>query len=623
MIKTRSQRQSRLQRRVFCNDIMFLIAPFLLILLLFSGRSEAFQFPSGQTNQYSLGSKLSIQSTTAGRGVVLKSNKRQPLSSLLFSSPSIEGRSESGKNSTDSTNNDGPLHANTKELETAQRLASNDDVNDNNNKDALKEATALRAMAEELRAEAKVMELELKRKATKQQQEKDKIVDEMIDTLFLPLQYQDPMIGEDEEEKKDIDAEDSSSSTPTKSVKRIPDARVVADRLRQGKFTREQVLSVVDRLFAQHHDAIHGAILLGEGAAINSTATKTKPQEPSQRGSEVNVDGRYFDYFQVFLQAASFLDLTFEDVVAKPPTTATSQESISQAAANTTSFTPPPPPSFVTSGKMSKAIQSRVGKLREMIQADVNRKIAEQSATATNTVVNVSSRMGLSHQYFIGGSKSSNTTSNPRKEYPGGTPNFIPLWIPSSYIPYIVSMNKQYQKNLKNNPQANATNAVFEIVRNSTLDSAELEILKSKVLLGSRFYMTSSEFAPGAALFRGNMRVSLGNVPKVVPSLEEGKNQTFKINNNTAMVFADIQKRLKASGLEEKVQLFVLPDPEALLRAETEQPSNRKPTSSRRPHIEASMDPEQKPVILALPKALTPDESKLEKEWIRKIGKVR
>ena len=265
---------------------------------------------------------------------------------------------------------------------------------------------------------------------------------------------------------------------------------------------------------------------------------------------------------------------------------------------------------------MSKAIQSRVSQLRETIQADVNRKIAEK--IVSNQVVNVSSSMGWSHQYFIGGKNNGTST----KEFSGETPSFIPLWIPSAYIPYIVSLNKKFQRS--SDASTNATITPFEIVRNSTLESAELEILKNKVLLGSRFYMTSYEFAPGAALFRGNMRTSLGSVPTVAHSMQDGKNQTTKAiyNNNTAMVFADIQERLIENGLGDKVQLFVLPDPEAILRAEEERPSNRKPTASRRPHGEASTDPEQKPVILALPKALTPDESKLKKGWIRKIGKV-
>jgi len=124
------------------------------------------------------------------------------------------------------------------------------------------------------------------------------------------------------------------------------------------------------------------------------------------------------------------------------------------------------------------------------------------------------------------------------------------------------------------------------------------------------------------------------------------------------MVFADIQERLNNVGLGEKVQLFVLPDPEAEVslaeplnkrfiamdkwrmdlnkRIGYEDSAERKvPYSSERkvpysaerkvPYSAERKVPLEasKPVILALPKELTPDESKPKKGWIRKIGKVR
>ena len=115
---------------------------------------------------------------------------------------------------------------------------------------------------------------------------------------------------------------------------------------------------------------------------------------------------------------------------------------------------------------------------------------------------------------------------------------------------------------------------------------------------------------------RGNIRTSLRRVPSSVvigtndcgivrdnkgnKIKKSNTNQNNAIkdeihihDNNTAMVFADIQERLDKAGLGEKVQLFLLP----------EKPIGR-------------------PVILALPKALSPDESKLKKSWIRKIVKV-
>jgi hypothetical protein len=276
---------------------------------------------------------------------------------------------------------------------------------------------------------------------------------------------------------------------------------------------------------------------------------------------------------------------------------------------------------FVTSGQIGKAIQSRISELRQLKQAELNRRIAAE----TNRIATMSSSSsGWSPQYS--GSANNGTSAS------GNTPSFIPLWIPSAYIPYILSLNKS--RRTPSSPSAskgattNATTPVipFAVIRNSTLEATELEILKNKVLIGSRFYMTSFEFAPGAALFRGNMRTSLGNVPTVVPPLETSKNNNrTKNNNNTAMVFDDIRDRLETAGLADKVQLFVLPDPEAALLAESSSRMSPMAMGMRRPSIDAAAPPseEEKPVILALPKKLTPDESKLKKGWIRKIGKVR
>ena len=634
------------RRRPLQKDVTMSILPFPFLLLLLSGeylpRNDAFQFRSIQNAPF-LDGPLIGKSRDASTILFPKQETRRQQefqyenSALFLSSPSIDGRSESGKNTTEAVDID---ITSTKDKEIPVLSAKVEESTPP--ADAVAEATALRAMAEELRAEARAMELDIKQRATKEKEAKNAVIDEMIETLFLPLQYQDPQSnGLDATTNKDAStsvakAQEESQSTTAASQTRIPDARVVGDRMRQGKFTREQVLSVVDRLFEKHHKAIDGAIQQ-EGMAFSNITQAFEENEPIQQGNQVSVDGQYYDYFHVLVQAASFLDLTFDEAVTKstPESTvsssssSTSREPSSTTATFNVSTTSFPEPSFVTSGLISKAIRSRIGELRESQKVEWNRKIAE--GTSTNKVVNVSSSLGWSHQYIVGGRGNSTemTASASRNGFSGGTPSFVPMWIPSTYIPYIASLNKDFKKSsAASSPQAtaNATNAnvPFAIVHNSTLERAELDILKNEVLLGSRFYVTSVEYAPGAALFRGNMRAALSSLPEVVPSLQAtNQNQTkSNFDNNTAMVFEDIQERLKESGLADKVQLFVLPDPEAIYRAEEANPSSNKPTFSRRPHIEASMDPPEEPVILALPKKLTPDESKLKKGWIQKIGKV-
>ena len=130
-----------------------------------------------------------------------------------------------------------------------------------------------------------------------------------------------------------------------------------------------------------------------------------------------------------------------------------------------------------------------------------------------------------------------------------------PMWVPSSFLPYIISSGK------------------------STLGPEQVELLETNVLRGSRFFVTSSDSIPGAAIFRGNLRALTGTMMQ---------NATAQ---QTSLVFGEIQERLQAEGLGDAVQLFFLPDPEwRFKRDEVQQGA--------------------KPVLLALSKSVSPDMSK-------------
>jgi hypothetical protein len=153
---------------------------------------------------------------------------------------------------------------------------------------------------------------------------------------------------------------------------------------------------------------------------------------------------------------------------------------------------------------------------------------------------------------------------------------------------------------------------------------------------------------------RGNIRTSLGRVPSSVVlgtnddgaarDNNKGKNMVhnyifrllgkyrnkIKINtnkdgihhqhdNNTAMVFADIQERLDKVGLGEKIQLFLLPDPEGISASGPSRTTTMGATYNADSSTETPVG--SRPVILALPKALSPDESKLKRSWIHNFGR--
>lgn len=659
--KRRRQLQSQ-RRQVVGNDVVSTV-PFVFLLLLLSGshlpKNDAFPLVPIQQNDYSI-KPSTIKSTEKSLGLtndLFRRRKRQlqfhgeDSFVLSLSSRSLDGRSEkSEKAEIIDKGKSG----------SKESTPSGMDQPEESSPATVAEAKVLRAKAEELRAEARVMELELKQRASKRQREKDAITDELIATLFLPLQYQDPQLTANPASAESGTEASEATTTTAAATMTIPDARVVADRLRQGKYTRQQIISVVDRLYQQHHKVNE------QGGAVdfmNTTESqgmeKEEEQHQKQQEPEKGVGvlpsskGRYSNYFQVLVLAAGLLDESivanaktpFEDATKTTKSTATTQtestspeptssaQSVPSLKTSLSSFNISSSPlaspiSFVMSGHIGKAIQSRIGELRQMKQVELNRRIAAETNRIASMSASSSSSSGWSPEYST---STSNGTSISIAEFSGQTPSFIPMWIPSAYIPYILSLDKSSGSPPLESTTTTATTTnvtaplvPFTIIRNSSLESKELEILKNKVLLGSRFYMTSFEFAPGAALFRGNMRMSLGNVPTVVPSLENGQNKTAQrqINNNTAMVFADIQERLESAGLGDKVQLFVLPDPEGMI-AESSRRSSSVTTPMRRPHIEAAAKPEEAPVILALPKKLTPDESKLKKGWIRKIGKVR
>lgn len=647
------RRQSQERRKVVGNDALPI---FLYLLVLFSRshlpKCDAFPLPPMNKIVTTTPTRRS-QSTTNKIFLGLERRNRQKqfhcYSTLSLQSQSIDGRSDS---------NDGN-EITEKKKSDSKELPSPDSAEVIEPSPAtIAEANALRARAEELRAEARAMELELRQQASKQQREKDAVTDEMIATLFLPLQYQDPQltVNSGGVESGDKHTPSKKSSPTAAAAATIPDARVVADRLRQGKFSRQQIMAVVDRLYEQHHDTNENEGGLPVTNTSESQRLEGKEQQHLKQGQRgvsggetaiPSGNGRYSDYFHVLVQAAVLLD---ESIVANtlvedtpkttkstaiqtgsvsPEATSSSASPVSlssssssllssfnfSSSASSPSSAIPTQTSFVTSGQIGKAIQSRIGELQKLKQAELNRRIAAE----TNRIATMSPSSGWSQEYS--GSSNNGTSVSSTGKLSGETPAFVPLWIPSTYIPYILSLDDKSTLPSPENSSSNSTQPVvpFAVIRNSSLEATELEILKEKVLLGSRFYMTSFEFAPGAALFRGNMRTSLANVPAVVPSLESNKNRTIqkRINNNTAMVFADIQDRLEAAGLRDKVQLFVLPDPEATIAQ-----SSRTETRQR-PHIESSLPHEEDPVILALPKKLTPDESKLEKGWIRKVGKVR
>jgi hypothetical protein len=132
----------------------------------------------------------------------------------------------------------------------------------------------------------------------------------------------------------------------------------------------------------------------------------------------------------------------------------------------------------------------------------------------------------------------------------------VPMWVPSSLLDLLVA------------------------TRHEKVNSTDVRTIKDRVLATSRFFCTSSESIPSAAVFRGNIRPPPdGDTGGAAPVVER---------NFSSVVFQDIQRRMDREGLSERIQLFLLQDPE--WRPDRDERDGNKP----------------KPVLLALPKAAVP-----------------
>jgi hypothetical protein len=369
-----------------------------------------------------------------------------------------------------------------------------DDDDDNESsaamKSAITEANILRAQAEVIRAEARAMELALRERTSKQRKDRDLITDEIITEIFSTLIYQNPQSSSTSSSSEDINMaaiinDDNNNNNDGRSTEEeiyestaaatafLPDARVVADRLKHGKFSRQQILSVVDRLHEQYREDI------------------SKSNDLIEYEQQLKLQFNQTTVIVALLQASLILD---EQFVAND---AALQETTTNSSISTLTTNPKLSPSSVssslmTNGQLEKSIQSRILELQQQHEVERNQGIAAE----INRIAAISD--GSS-----GGNGNDTTLLEVESEM---TASFIPMWIPSSFVPYIISLNDEQSSSSPSSADsttsANSNSTIVTTTTMSTLGPTEVEIIKNEVLMGSRFYLTSFESIPGAALFR-------------------------------------------------------------------------------------------------------------------------
>jgi len=119
----------------------------------------------------------------------------------------------------------------------------------------------------------------------------------------------------------------------------------------------------------------------------------------------------------------------------------------------------------------------------------------------------------------------------------------VPMWVPSSILPFLIVCRKD-------------------------LDPVDLKRLRSEVLSGSQFRVENSDFTKMAAVYRGSFieqrRAALYGTASIPSTKATSAGETNDTNeeSQSEVVFQDIQDRLKVSGLADRIQLFLMEDPE-------------------------------------------------------------
>eukprot|EP00980_Cylindrotheca_fusiformis_P017485 scaffold5490_cov125-Cylindrotheca_fusiformis.AAC.2 len=294
---------------------------------------------------------------------------------------------------------------------------------------------------------------------------------------------------------------------------------VVADRIRSERWSSELVYMVVERMFERQMIAI--------GQSVSSDM-------------ESPIDGRAKD---IWVNETEFSKLRKSISVLEKAAAVLDKEVGTMDTASARRW----------SGRVEKGIQARINELQRAQSEKLERQFASEINLVANSnrsveeYVRRSLNMSASDKKVAGLAAAAINASQVFTAV-----SLAPMWVPSSFLPFIISSEK------------------------STLGPEQVDQIKDKVLQGSRFFVTSSDSIPGAAIFRGNIRSQKGAVT------------TNASRNDTAIVFEEIQSQLKREGLSDLVQLFFLPDPE--WRYERH-----------------GVQKEPKPVLLALSKAVSPN----------------
>jgi Zn-dependent protease len=387
------------------------------------------------------------------------------------------------------------------------------------------EAKSLLLRAQQLRAEAYALELALEEKKKLNIKKKEADVDLSLNRIF-PSNF---------------------SATAT-----ILSPQYVAKRIYDERMSEDDIMKLLDGIYRRRKllvDAAEISRILASQQLASSLPTNLSLI--SQQLQEFAANQTQFDQYsrnlQVIVQAVSILDEQSSSLMLVSPSY-----------------------DRRWSGRASKLVESRMQEWRRNEDIEFQRRLAvdmqlQSNDTKATTIIAtpgfVTKSVGVGALIAQGMQKTENATIT-NNTHARDRISHIPMWVPSSLLHLVASSQ-------------------------SVFDPRDIQDIKEKVLAKSRFFCTSSDSIPSAAVFRGNFR----------PALSATRNQIPQSNQKqmVATVFKEIQQRMDREGLSQRMQLFLLEDPEW-------KPDKDIRTRERGP----------KPIILALPTGVVPKVPEIE-----------
>ena len=311
-----------------------------------------------------------------------------------------------------------------------------------------------------------------------------------------------------------------------------------AQVMRDEKWTPEEAQMVLDGLFSQAYGTWSNEIIVSTETTGNSaTSTSTTPSNSAADSSAATDSVQTFNATETLLLEAK-MDCLINAAEILDQIAMASKDSVRR-----------------WQGRVGSALRARRNELRRAHEQNLARQIAVyQGANPDNTsgISEPYRTMGLMEDQ---GQWPARTTGKNVSQSGEPAVTVVPLWLPSSLLRFLAASP-------------------------SHIDASDITTIKEKVLSGTAFFCTSTESIVQAAIFRGNIRGIVATD-----------------RNATAGVLTEIQRRLSEEGLAERLQVFLLPDPEWR--------QNRDQTVAQEP---------PKPVILAIPADVVPDERRLQQK---------